>query len=119
MACPAASYARTLDANTTPIESPAEEINDPVVLSPDQAQQASRFRNEISLYGIGPGELRNAACGHIMFTQCAEFKDWKDSGDRLSTEQTGSNEDSMAEWNRFLGVAKDGMQIKSEYLSAL
>ncbi|KXX81132.1 ATP synthase subunit alpha [Madurella mycetomatis] len=119
-------------------ESATDEIDDHIVLSPDHVQRVTQFRNEIRLCktdlekyelcvrvrddllcehtGV---QLLAAACEHVMFTQCAGYKDWKESRDKRPAVPIGPNEADVAEWNRFLGVAKDGIEIKSKCLSAL
>ena len=108
-----------------------------IVLSPDHAERVARFREELRLYKTDPGgyelcvrirnelltehtgvELLVAACEHVMFSQCAEYKDWRETRDKPGTQPVVPNDD-VADWDRFLSVAKDGHEIKSKCLSAL
>ncbi|KAK3344482.1 hypothetical protein B0T25DRAFT_573417 [Lasiosphaeria hispida] len=103
--CPSAP-----DVHAPSDESTADDIDDLIVLSPDHAKQVARLRNEIRLCKIEPEKyelcvrMRNDLLGehtgiqllattyeHIMFTQYTEF----------------------------LGVAKDGLELKSKCLSSL
>jgi hypothetical protein len=97
----------------------------------------ARFREELRLYKTDPGgyelcvrirnellteytgvELLVAACEHVMFSQCAEYKDWRETRDKPGTQPVVPNDD-VADWDRFLSVAKGGHEIKSKCLSAL
>lgn len=62
-------------------------------------------------------QLLAAACDHVMSTHCAEYKDWKLARSKRSTKRTKLDED--VEWDRFLGVAERGLEIKSQCLSPL
>ncbi|KAK3375809.1 hypothetical protein B0T24DRAFT_523517 [Lasiosphaeria ovina] len=119
-----------LDNSTT------DEIDeDLIVLSPNHLQRVAQFRNKICLYKTDTEkyelclqirddllnehtgvQLLVAACEHVMFTQCAEYKDWKESRDTPPAEP---NEADLVEWDRFLSVAKDGLEIKSKCVTAL
>jgi len=65
-----------------------------VALGPDHAERVTRFREELSHFKIDPRgyklclQMRNeldtgvklpAACEHVVFSQCAKYKDWKET----------------------------------------
>ena len=107
--------------------------DDTVVLSSYHAERAARFRKELRLFKTGPRgyelclRMRNelltehtgvkllaAACEHVMSSQCAEYKDWKETRNKPTIEPTIEPtipKDDIAEWDRFLQVANDGLEI--------
>jgi len=105
--------------------------NDLLLLSPDHIQQVAQFRDEIrrktkpekyelcvqvrnDLLEQHTGvQLLIAACEHVMFTHCTEYKDLKEARVKPSAMQ------SDPEWDRFLAVAEDSLERKSRCLSAL
>ncbi|KAK0655268.1 hypothetical protein B0T16DRAFT_450984 [Cercophora newfieldiana] len=117
----------------------AEPDDDSIVLTPDQASQVDHFRDELRLCETDKkkydlcvqkrDELLDrhtglqifiAACEHVMSIECSEYSRRKQTKDRDSTQPLPtSKEDDAAQWDRFLGVATDGLKIKSKCLSAL
>ncbi|KAK3942937.1 hypothetical protein QBC46DRAFT_362117 [Diplogelasinospora grovesii] len=80
------------------------------------ARDGSHFRNEIRLCKTDPE--RYELCVRIR-NDLLNKHTGKEARDKLSTKPTKPSEDDVAEWDLFLGVAKDGLEIKSKCLSAL
>ncbi|KAK4148629.1 hypothetical protein C8A00DRAFT_19571 [Chaetomidium leptoderma] len=82
----------------------------------DRYELCVQIRDEL-LWESSEVQLLAAACDHVMSTHCAEYKDRKLAREKRSTKRTKLDED--AEWDRFLGVAERGPEIKSQCLSPL
>jgi hypothetical protein len=117
----------------------AEPDDDCLVLTPDQASQRDRLRETLRL--CEPGDKRYAlcvqkrdelldqdtglkiliaTCEHVMATECLEYRQRKQTKNKDSNQRSPiSEEDDVARWDRFLGLATDGSRIKSKCLSAL
>ncbi|KXX77152.1 hypothetical protein MMYC01_207566 [Madurella mycetomatis] len=123
--CPSPSNA------CAPPDTSDEKTDDLLLLSSDHIQQVAKFRDEIrrktkpekyelcvqvrnDLLEQHTGvQLLIAACEHVMFTHCTEYKDLKEARVKPSAMQ------SDPEWDRFLDVAEDSHERKSRCLSAL
>ncbi len=81
---------------------------------PERYALCTQIRDELLEQNIGV-QLLAAACDHVMSTHCVEYNDWKVARDRRSTEPTKPDENVVG-WDRFLGVAKRGLKIKSQCL---
>lgn len=47
---------------------------------------------------------------HVMFVECAEYKKWKDSRDKLPSQSTKRND--AARWEEFVDAVRDAPEIK-------
>lgn len=131
---PHAAYPRGPDLHALPDEGSADEVLP--VLKNDHVERIIQLRDKIRARETDPEryelcvqtrdellressevQLLAAACDHVMSTHCAEYKDWKLAREKRSTKRTKLDED--AEWDRFLGVAERGLEIKSQCLSPL
>ncbi|KAK3901961.1 hypothetical protein C8A05DRAFT_15915 [Staphylotrichum tortipilum] len=111
----------------------AELDDDSLTLTPEQASQADRFRDELRACGTDTAryelcvqkrdelldrqtglQLLVATCEQIMSAECPTYQQQKQTRGRKSSE-----EDDTAQWHRFLGLAREGDDMKSSCLSAL
>ncbi|KAK4463628.1 ATP synthase subunit alpha [Cladorrhinum samala] len=83
---------------------------------PERYELCVQVRDEL-LRESSEVQLLAAACDHVMSTHCAKYKDRKLAREKRSTKRTKLDED--CEWDRFLGVAERGLEIKSQCLSPL
>jgi hypothetical protein len=102
-------------------------------LTPEQASQADCFREELRSCETDAAryelcvqkreelldqqtelQLLIATCELIMSTECPTYRRRKQTRARESRK-----EDDTEQWNRFLGLAREGDRIKSNCLSAL
>jgi hypothetical protein len=108
-----------------------ETTDDLLLLSPDHIQRVAQFRDKIrrktklEKYGLCVQvrddlleqhtgvQLLIAACEHVMLTHCTEYKGLKEANAKPSTKQPDP------EWDRFLAVAEDSLELRSRCLSAL
>ncbi|KAK6206185.1 hypothetical protein QIS74_13604 [Colletotrichum tabaci] len=130
----------------TSAEQPLETLLDSTAVSDDallldacQAKQIDRFRDEIRLCQDEATRYRLclqtrddllsqhsslqfliAAFDQVMLAECAEYHAWrKNRNKKPSSRVTNSREDDISVWERFVGVANEGMEIKYKCLSAL
>ncbi|WQF76292.1 Putative JmjC domain-containing protein [Colletotrichum destructivum] len=129
----------------TSAEQPLETLLDSTAVSDDallldacQAKQIDRFRDEIRLCQDEATRYRLclqtrddllsqhsslqfliAAFDQVMLAECAEYHAWRKNRKKPSSRQTNSREDDISIWERFVGVANEGMEIKYKCLSAL
>ena len=83
---------------------------------PERYELCVQIRDELLEENSGV-QLLAAACDHVMSTHCAKYKDWKLAREKRPTKPLLPED--LAEWDRFLGVAKRGLEIKSQCLSPL
>jgi hypothetical protein len=141
MACPNVSHQSHSNAETSldgSFTDKTESDDDSIILTTSQFQRVTQFRDDIRLCKTDPEryeacvrvrdellsehagvQLLAAACEHVMFTECAEYKERKRRPGKLSAQPAESDEDELMHWKQFLGIAKDGLSIKSKCLSAL
>ncbi|KAH0421178.1 hypothetical protein CcaCcLH18_13596 [Colletotrichum camelliae] len=112
--------------------------DDALLLDACQAEQIERFRNDIRLCQDDAAKYRLclqtrddllsqhsslqfliAAFDRVMFAECAEYHTWRESREKPSSRPSKPREDDILVWERFVGVATEGMEIKRSCLSAL
>ncbi|KAH9225122.1 hypothetical protein K456DRAFT_59713 [Colletotrichum gloeosporioides 23] len=121
-------------------EQPLETLdnNNALLLSACQAEKIDRFRDEIRLCQDDAAKYRLClqtrddllsqhsslqflidAFNQVMFAECAEYHTWRKNRDKPSSRPLKPREDDILVWERFVGVATEGREIKHTCLSAL
>ncbi|KAJ0359430.1 hypothetical protein COL26b_014361 [Colletotrichum chrysophilum] len=132
------SYQRPTGAEQ-PLEPPLKTTtisDNDLVLNADQAEQIDRFLHEIRLCQNDTAKYKLclqtrddllgqhsslqfliAAFDQVMFAECAEYHTWREN--RVRSRPSKLREDDILVWERFVGVATEGMEIRHKCLSAL